>query len=86
MTAKPIHIHGGYIFDLLEDGDFRAYEYEVTAGNSVTFTGEWITYEDGEKRARPATLHVVFENDVEEMTEKELLSAGWDEYQIIEEK
>lgn len=71
-------------FDLLEDGDFWAEAYEITGPYTVTFYGEWATYEEEDRNVKPAALHVLFENDVKEMSEEEMLSAGWVGYEIEE--
>ena len=74
-----IPIHGGKVFDLLEDGDFVAYEYEITGPNSIRFYGE---YKPIEGEARETTMSVLFKDDIEGMTQEEILGAAWDEAQV----
>ena len=69
-------INGGYKFDLLEDGEFFAYEAKFEIGGlSIIFSGTWL--KDEEKI--PATLDVL---SCDPVTEENYLNVGWDESHV----
>ncbi len=69
-------------FDLLEDGDFKAYAVRFEEGTQTAyFTGYWVHYtEEDDKVETPAELEIFA---VEEVTAENVLDVGWDTFYIF---